>query len=110
MDTLLVRLKWEDYLFLTIEMKKFLKRHDLPMFFSLVEQRETLQGQLEQISDKAYNASPDGREMLTKVQQANQEMMDQFHFIFNVMKKQKDVSQTYEGMASTKGSFINRNT
>lgn len=95
--------KWQDYLFLTNEMKKFLIKHDLKLFFTLVEQREVLQLELEKISDKAYNTSPEGKKLLLEIQKSNDEMMEQFHGVFNAMKKQRTVSRSYEGMAAFAG-------
>jgi len=110
MGNALLRAKWQDYLFLTVEMKKFLSKNDLKMFFTLVEQRETVQLELEKIADKAYYASPEGKKMLLEIQQANQELMKQFNLLFNTMKNRKNISQAYDGMSSVAGNFINRKT
>ena len=92
--------KWQDYLFLTHEMKKFLMKQDLDLFFSLVEQRETLHAELEKISDTDYNTSVDGKKRLREIKIVNDEMMGQFHAVFNSMKKQRTVSRSYEGMVT----------
>lgn len=110
MKSELLHAKWEDYLFVTLEMNKFLGNYDLKMFFSLVEQRETLQSELQILSDKAYNDSPKGKELLAKIQQANQEMLNQFHFVFNMMKNRETVSQAYGGRENYAGNFINNKT
>lgn len=102
--------KWQDYLFLTREMKKFLFKQDLDIFLSLVEQREKLQITLEKLADKDYYASPEGKSLLLQVQQENQKMMTQFHIAFNRLKKQENVSQAYEGRLNVAGSFINDKT
>ena len=102
--------KWQDYLFLTREMKKFLFKRDLDIFLSLVEQREKLQVILEKLADSNYYASPEGKSLLLQVQQENQKMMTQFHIVFNNIKKQENVSQAYEGRLNVAGSFINDKT
>ena len=104
MDREILNTKWQDYLFLTTEMKKFLGKHELNLFFSLVDQREVLQLELEKISDKTYNESLEGKKLLLKIQEANNEMMDQFNCVFNAMKKQRTVSRSYEAMASFAGN------
>lgn len=101
---------WQDYLFLTQEMKKFLVKRELDMFFSLLEQRQTLQTELEKYPDKGYYTLPEGKGILLQIQQENQKMMTQFHMVFNGMKKQESVSQAYEGMSNFAGSFINNRT
>jgi hypothetical protein len=102
--------KWQDYLFLTQEMKKFLVKRELDMFFSLLEQRQTMQTELEKYPDKGYYTLPEGKCLLLQIQQENQKMMTQFHTVFNGMKKQESVSQAYEGMSNFAGSFINNRT
>ena len=102
--------KWQDYLFLTQEMKKFLVKRELDMFFSLLEQRQALQVELEQFADKGYYALPEGKVLLVQIQQENQKMMTQFHSTFNNMKKQDSVSRAYEGISNFAGSFINNKT
>ncbi|WP_094603818.1 hypothetical protein SPSIL_042280 [Sporomusa silvacetica DSM 10669] len=102
--------KWQDYLFLTREMKKFLFKQDLDIFLSLVEQRESLQVTLEKLADNDYYASPEGKDLLLQVQQENKKMMTQFHIAFNRLKKQENVSHAYEGRLNVAGSFINDKT
>jgi len=110
MGRALLQAKWQDYLFLTVEMKKFLSKNDLKMFYTLVDQREKVQLELEKITNKTYHASLEGKKLLLQVQQANQELMDQFNFVFNTMKNRKNIAQAYDGMPSVAGSFINRKT
>ena len=109
MDTEL-HAKWQDYLFLTQEMKKFLVKRELDIFFSLLEQRQTLQTELEEFSDNKFYTMPEGKALLVQIQQENQKMMTQFHAVFNGMKKQESVSRAYEGMSNFAGSFINNRT
>jgi len=110
MGNALLRAKWQDYLFLTVEMKKFLSKNDLKMFFTLVDQREKLQLELEKITDKAFYSLPESKKMLQEIQQANQDLMNQFNLLFNTMKNRKNISQAYDGMSNVAGSFINRKT
>lgn len=102
--------KWQDYLFLTREMQKFLFNRDLDLFLSLLEQRESLQVTLEKLADNDYYASPEGKSLLLQVQQENQKLMIQFHMVFNSIKKQENVSQAYESRLNVAGSFINDKT
>ncbi len=102
--------KWQDYLFLTNEMKKFLSKHDLALFYSLLAQRGKIQEQIQAFTANEYYASDEGKSFLLKIQQKNLEMMQQFYLVFNTAKKGQAVSQAYEGRASFAGRFINRQT
>ena len=106
----LLKARWQDYLFLTVEMKKFLGKHDLKMFFTLVDQREVVQLELEKIADKKFHTSPEGKKLLLEIQQMNQELMDQFNLLFNTMKNRRNISQAYDGTVNVAGSFINQKT
>jgi len=111
MGSELLHLKWQDYLFLTVEMRKFLRKSDLKMFFTLVDQREEVQLELEKTTNKAYHSSPEGKKLLLQVQQANQELMNEFNLVFNTIKNRKNISQAYDGVPSSiAGSFINHKT
>lgn len=110
MEKNLLQTKWQDYLFLTVEMKKFLGLNDLNMFFTLLDQRECVQLELEKIIDKEYQQRPEMIKLLSEVEKANQELMNQFNFVFNTMKNRKNISQAYDGTSSLAGGFINRKT
>lgn len=102
--------KWQDYLFLTKEMKKFLVKRDLDLFFSLLKQRQNLQEIIEKYTDKMFYTTTEGRNLLVSIQQENQTMMMQFNSVFNGMKKRENVAQAYEGMSNFAGGFINNKT
>jgi len=110
MANTLLQTRWKDYLFLTVEMQKFLGKNDLKMFFNLVKQREKIQSELEKISNKAYQESPEGKKILLQIQQANMELMNQFRLAFNNMKRRKNISHAYEAVVIAPGSFINQKT
>lgn len=103
--------KWQDYLFLTREMHKFLLKPDMDLFHALLAQRVTLQKEIQALSadNQDYNSSPEGQALIREIQLADQEMQRRFCQIFNNAKKHREVSQAYEG-ASYGGRFINRNT
>lgn len=103
--------KWQDYLFLTEEMKKFLQKNDLDMFLSLLDQREMLQTELQKVQENhPFYASSEGKSLLRNIQQANQAMMRAFQMVFNGLRNRENISQAYEGMSSFTGTFLNRNT
>lgn len=102
--------KWQDYLFLTVEMQKFLTKNDMKMFFSLVDQREKVQLDLEKTTNKIYQTSVQGKQLLGEIEQANQQLMNHFNLVFNTLKKRKNISQAYDGITPIAGNFINRKT
>lgn len=106
-----MRIKWQDYLFLTEEMRKFLQKNDLDMFLSLLDQREAIQNGIQTAKeDHPFYVSDEGRNLLCNIQQANQAMMMAFQLVFNGLRNRENISQAYEGMASFTGTFLNRNT
>lgn len=103
--------KWQDYLFLTEEMKKFLQKNDIDMFLSLLDQREAIQKELQGVQeDHPFYVSDKGKGLLQHIQQVNQTMMMSFQMVFNGLRKRENISNAYEGMASFTGTFLNRNT
>lgn len=102
--------RWQDYLFLTTEMKKFLTKRDLDMFFSLLEQRTTLQTELKKIPDKDYYASAQGKNLLLTIQREDKAMQQQFYLLYNRLKNRDNISQAYDGMTNFAGGFINQKT
>ncbi len=103
--------KWQDYLFLTEEMKKFLQKNELDMFLSLLDQRESIQKEIQTAKeDHPFYSSTEGQALLCNIQQANQAMMMSFQMVFNSLRKRENISNAYEGMASFTGTFLNRNT
>jgi len=111
MDAKALHAKWQDYLFLTEEMKKFLQKNDLDMFLSLLDQREAIQKEIQTIQeDHFFYSSDEGRTLLCNIQQVNRAMMMAFQVVFNGLRNRENISQAYEGMASFPGTFLNRNT
>ena len=102
--------KWKDYLFLTIEMKKFLTNREVEMFLSLVDQRENLQNEIDSLASQTFYASTAGKALLLQIEQANQDMMSVFHLVFNSMKKRENVSQAYGTISNFAGNNFNSKT
>lgn len=105
-----VATKWQDYLFLTREMKQFLIACDLKFFYSLLEQRQQLQDQIQSFHDTEYHSSVEGKKLLLSIQQLNQEMVQQFQLVMNTVKRGQAVTQAYEGTAIFSNTSFNRQT
>lgn len=91
---------WKDYVFLTNEMLKFISRREMDMFYSLLEQRETLQPLLE-AADPAFRESAAGKELYNQALAANQQISDRLKLIYNQTVRQLDIDQSYEGTGGT---------
>ncbi|SDD77042.1 hypothetical protein [Sporomusa acidovorans] len=102
--------KWQDYLFLTREMNKFLLLNDLDLFHSLVDQRGDLQQQIETMPDEAYYNSDDGKMLLQVIKKTNAAMLQNFHKVFNSMKQRENVAKHYESKINFVGNYLNSST
>lgn len=94
------RALWLDYQFLTKEMKKFLSKQDMALFYHLVDQRERVQTLIDQTADEGFRVSEEGQAMLTEIQQESQEIIHDLQVRLSYSKRQHQVSEAYSG-AST---------
>ena len=92
---------WQDYLFLTTEMKKFLDKQDLDLFVELVSQRDRLQGMIESAQQKSCKDCPSTKGLLSQINTANEEMMNKLHYVMNMENKQQNLSRAYDGYSSS---------
>lgn len=106
--TALLTEKWQTYLFLTEEMKKFILRNETDMFYSLLEQRETVQNELAETMNRKYGNESEQRLLLQRVQTANRELLHAFQATFNAMKRKEQVMQSYEGGERFIGNYLNQ--
>lgn len=97
---------WNDYLFLTKEMSKFLDQQDMELFYGLMEQRETLQKLIEEASDDEFRLSVIGKRLLQSIHRINQNITLKLQYIVNNSRNQHDVSKAYDGLG--KSSVGNR--
>jgi hypothetical protein len=88
---------WQDYLFLTREMKKFLVRKETDLFFEIMKQREKVQDQIDAASDDAYRLTPEGQKLLKSIRDDNQDIILAMQQKMFQLKQQHNVSQAYEG-------------
>ncbi|MGE4271306.1 MAG: hypothetical protein AB7E31_00350 [Desulfitobacterium sp.] len=88
---------WQDYLFLTKEMLKFLDRQDMELFYELMNQRERLQTLIEGASDEGYLSSPAGKKLKTQILSENQVLMNHFQGTHSKVKHHQQVAEAYSG-------------
>lgn len=88
---------WQNYLFLTREMKKFLVRKETDLFFEIMKQREKVQTLIDAAPDDAYRLTPEGQELLKSIRDDNQDIILAMQQLMHQLKQQHTVSQAYEG-------------
>ncbi len=92
---------WQDYLFLSKEMFRFLEEEDMDLFNELMNQRETLQKQLEAVKHQGFHRSLEGKQFLDEIRQLNQKMTFKLRYYLNRAKQQQKVDDAYEGIVSS---------
>lgn len=88
---------WQNYLFLTKEMIKFLDEQDMDLVYELMKQRELLQSLIVQTPDDGFKASPVGESLHAEIQLDNQYILDHLQFQFNKSKRSREVAEVYTG-------------
>jgi len=91
---------WQDYLFLTKEMVKFLTKQDMPLFYHLLEQRGRLQTSIEEAADDVFKDSPAGRSLLIEIQKESQIVIDHLQSRMSNSKRQFMAMKTYSGTST----------
>lgn len=89
---------WQDYLFLTREMIRFLKDEEMDLFNELLNQREQLQKLLGAINNVDFHRSLEGRQLLAEIRQINQQITFQLRYYLNKANKQQKIDNAYEGV------------
>ena len=89
---------WQDYLFLSQELSKFVSPEDFELFTDLLEQRERLQPMIEAAPDaEEYQKSDEFRTLVERVSALNQSIAGRLRFFKNAALKQRDLANAYDG-------------
>ena len=89
---------WQDYLFLTQEMNKFLDKQDSDMFLELLTQRERLQSMIENKYSQDFINSKQGQEICTEIAETNHIISNKVQYILNTEQKNQNLSRAYDGL------------
>lgn len=89
------RALWNDYLFLTREMEKFLTLKNLDMFYELMRQRDQVQTMIDEKDDAGFLASDEAKPMFAQIHTKNESMAKQLRLLLNNGKKHQVISQAY---------------
>ena len=98
---------WQDYLFLTREMLKFLDKQDMELFYELMDQRERLQGIIDATPDEGFKFSAPGLGLLTEVEKNNQVIFYNLQLKHSHAKRHHQVSEVYSGAGNASVSRRN---
>ncbi|MBB5336834.1 hypothetical protein [Pectinatus brassicae] len=100
---------WKKFYTLTKEMHRFIKKNDVDMFFSLLQQRMDLQKMLEDIPNKTYHQTDDGRELLTKINMMNVKIKALSQSWLIRMRNRNNKVRSYDYMAGpAMGNIFNK--
>lgn len=103
------RALWDNYLFLTEEMGKFLVRQEMELFNNLLKQREELQGRIEEAPDDGFKASPEGRRLLKRIGELNLLITNKMQLLVNNGRRQNQAAAAYNVASTTAVSRLNWN-
>ncbi|MDF2500966.1 MAG: hypothetical protein K0Q77_1680 [Anaerosporomusa subterranea] len=96
-----VKSLWQDYLFLTKEIERFLSKKEYDLCFELMNQRESLQSQLDAVTDD-FRLTAEGRQLLSDIRNRNQTILQGMHAALRVMQQQQSISSAYDGYGSNR--------
>ena len=89
---------WQDYLFLSQELSKFVSPEDFELFTDLLDQRSRLQPLIEAAPDAdGYQKSEDFRTLVERVTVLNESIASRLRFFKNAALKQRDLANAYDG-------------
>jgi hypothetical protein len=100
---------WQDYHFLTKELRKFLARQDPDTFCELLNQREKLQAQIDQTADHGFRLSPEGQRLLHEIQRDNQILIRDLQVYLGSSKQLLQVFEAYSAVDTTAVGQMNWN-
>lgn len=89
---------WTRFLMLTEEMDKFLKKEDIDMFLTLLEQRIALQKKLEDLDDQTFCKSPEGKELIGKIMRISVNLQYEAQVWLNKAKRNRSGARAYESL------------
>jgi hypothetical protein len=92
---------WQEYFFLTKEMAKFIEKQDMDLFDELLDQRSKLQLIIEDTPDRDFKRSEKGKRCFAAIQQTEQIIKQKLEYMRNVMSRQNQVSNAYDGYATS---------
>ena len=93
---------WQDYLFLTREINKFLDGQDSDMILELLAQRERLQSMIgENAHSQEFINSKQGQELCTEIIEINRLMTNKVQYFLNMEQNNQNLARAYDGLRNS---------
>jgi hypothetical protein len=99
---------WQNYLFLTKEMDRFLAAGDTDMFLDLLDEREKLQAILDRADTREFKKSPVGRKTFADLTSLNAAIMKRLTLLRNQSQKRDQLAGAYDLMNRPVGNWMDR--
>ncbi|MGP1586179.1 MAG: flagellar protein FliT [Schwartzia sp. (in: firmicutes)] len=86
---------WQQFLTLTEEMKKFIEKDDVDMFFSLASQREKVFQWIEALPADDFRETPEGKALLSELKPLDLSMQQAAKRWLNTARKRSESVEAY---------------
>ena len=99
---------WQDYLFLSREMLKFLERKEHELFLELMSQRETVQQMLDGLAKDDFKHTAQGQALFLELRGLNLSITQKVQLFLNHAKQKHSASKAYDGYGEAGGDAGSR--
>ena len=99
---------WQDYLFLSREMLKFLERKEHELFLELMSQREKVQQMLDELVNDDFKHTKQGQVLFLELRGLNLGITQKVQLFLNHAKQKHSVSKAYDGYGDASGDAGSR--
>ena len=99
---------WQDYLFLSREMLKFLERKEHELFFELMSQREAVQQMLDELAKDNFKHTEQGQALFLELRGLNLSITQKVQLFLNHAKQKHSASKAYDGYGEAGGDAGSR--
>ena len=102
---------WRDYAFLTHEISKFVTRKDWDMVLSLLDQRATLQKQIDEQKNREFATSAAGQALIGDIMREERDIVQNIHQSRNQAQFKEKIAKAYDVYSTIPvGSLMNWGT
>lgn len=99
---------WQDYLFLSHEMLKFLERKEHELFLELMSQRENVQQMLDELANDDFKHTERGQVLFLELRGLNLSITQKVQLFLNHAKQKHSASKAYDSYGDAGGDAGSR--
>lgn len=99
---------WQDYLFLSREMLRFLERQEHELFFELMRQRESVQQMLDELETDDFKHTEQGKVLFDEIRGLNLSIMQKVRLFLNNAQRKHNASKAYDSYGDAWGGTGSR--